>query len=240
MVEQLMHLIDYGVDWVLWLLLAAGAGCIGVFANRMYILTKYGGDTDRIKRKLMSYIADKNLDGALEYFKKGKTVQEKILAEAINGRSLAPEALGEMIESRQMEERQFLSKGVSYLGTLGSNAPFIGLFGTVLGIIRAFHDLSTAAVSGPSVVMKGISEALVATALGLLVAIPALVMYNYFVGRIGKIMKGSSILAKVVLSLHLDSTLKQSSSESGRETGVQTWDVSGKEVKGTDKNSMSA
>ena len=75
------------------------------------------------------------------------------------------------------------SSDLSFLGTLGSNAPFVGLFGTVLGIIKAFHDLGAVNVKGAAVqqtVMAGISEALVATAVGLAVAIPAVVAYNGF------------------------------------------------------------
>ena len=73
-----------------------------------------------------------------------------------------------------------MEKNLLVLGTLGSNAPFIGLFGTVLGIIKAFNDLALAGTSGPTVVMRGVSEALVATAVGLLIAIPCVATYNYF------------------------------------------------------------
>jgi biopolymer transport protein TolQ len=73
-----------------------------------------------------------------------------------------------------------LEKGLPFLGTIGSTAPFIGLFGTVIGVMRAFRDLAGAANAGPGVVAVGISEALVATAAGLFVAIPAIIAYNYF------------------------------------------------------------
>jgi biopolymer transport protein ExbB/TolQ len=75
-------------------------------------------------------------------------------------------------------ERIQFEKGLSVLATLGANAPFIGLFGTVLGIIRAFAYLGTQ--SGSSAVMSGVSQALYATAMGLLVAIPAVIANNYF------------------------------------------------------------
>ncbi len=211
MAEQLMGLIDVGVDWVLWLLFVLGAACLGVFANRLYVLTRYGGNPRATRSKLDACIEKDDLDGALKEFKNGRTIPEQLAADAIGGRSLAPEALGEMLDSRQTEKRMFLQKGVNFLGTIGSNAPFIGLFGTVLGIIRAFHDLSMATISGPNVVMKGISEALVATAVGLMVAIPAVIMHNYFVGRIGRIMRGTDALVKIVLSLHLDEYLKSNS-----------------------------
>jgi len=76
-----------------------------------------------------------------------------------------------------------LERRLTSLGTIGSTAPFIGLFGTVLGVMRAFRDLATAANAGPGVVALGISEALVATAAGLFVAVPAIIAYNYFTTR---------------------------------------------------------
>lgn len=76
-----------------------------------------------------------------------------------------------------------LHRGLNALGTIGSIAPFIGLFGTVIGVMRAFRDLAAAAGAGPGVVAVGISEALVATAAGLFVAIPAVIGYNYFTAR---------------------------------------------------------
>ncbi|EAT16836.1 MotA/TolQ/ExbB proton channel family protein [Desulfuromonas acetoxidans] len=83
----------------------------------------------------------------------------------------------------QLSKRDLLlfgQKRLTILATLGNNAPFIGLFGTVLGVIKAFHDLHLQQGSGIKVVMGGISEALVATAMGLLVAIPAVIAYNAF------------------------------------------------------------
>ena len=77
-----------------------------------------------------------------------------------------------------------LKRGVSSLATIGSTAPFVGLFGTVVGIINAFKGISTEKSTGLGAVAGGISEALVTTAVGLFVAIPAVWMYNYFSGRI--------------------------------------------------------
>jgi len=77
-----------------------------------------------------------------------------------------------------------LEKYTTIVGTIGSVSVYIGLFGTVIGIIRAFHDISLAGSGGISVVIAGVSEALVATAAGLSVAIPAIVAYNFFMKRI--------------------------------------------------------
>jgi biopolymer transport protein ExbB len=93
------------------------------------------------------------------------------------------EAVEQALLSALTRERPRYERFLSFLGTLGSNAPFVGLFGTVLGIIKSFHDLGAVAIRGSAVqqtVMTGISEALVATAVGLAVAIPAVVGFNVF------------------------------------------------------------
>ncbi|MBF0570090.1 MAG: MotA/TolQ/ExbB proton channel family protein [Candidatus Omnitrophica bacterium] len=96
-------------------------------------------------------------------------------------------------------EKLNLERRIPVLGTLGSNAPYIGLLGTVLGIIHAFHNLSMNIQGGPSVILKGISEALVATALGLFIAIPAVMAYNYFVRSIRKILVNAENIARSVV-----------------------------------------
>ena len=106
----------------------------------------------------------------------------------------------ESMEGYLIGERQFLDRGLVVLGTLGNNAPFIGLFGTVLGIIMAFNDLAANPDGGPSVVMAGISEALVATAVGLLVAIPAVIAFNGFNRMIKRRMANAEAIKKLVLS----------------------------------------
>lgn len=96
-------------------------------------------------------------------------------------------AVGEAMELAARQEILSLEKYLGILGTIGSTAPFVGLFGTVLGIIRAFHDLSVAEGAGPSVVADGIAEALVATAMGLFVAVPAVIAYNYFIRKVSSL-----------------------------------------------------
>ena len=96
--------------------------------------------------------------------------------------------------------RQHLDKGLVVLGTLGNNAPFIGLFGTVIGIIKAFHDLSVNPQGGPSVVMAGISEALIATAVGLMVAIPAVIAFNGLQRMIKRRVANAETIMRLILS----------------------------------------
>src|SRR5262249_8964325 len=135
-----------GAGWVLWLLIAASIVSLAVMIERFWYFATHRTDPNQL-------LADM-----------------RRLLESGRGRDDDVEAahLGAM-EGAKAKERLRLERRLAYLATLGSNAPFIGLFGTVLGIIKAFHDLAANQAGGPSVVMAGISEALVATAVGLMV-----------------------------------------------------------------------
>ena len=107
---------------------------------------------------------------------------------AISNRTRSKSEVQMLLNASQIEERLKLERFLGILGTLGNIAPFIGLFGTVVGIIKAFHDLALSGSGGPSVVAAGIAEALVATAAGLAVAIPSVIAYNYFTKKLKDIM----------------------------------------------------
>ncbi len=111
-------------------------------------------------------------------------MEGEVLRSAIDSAPGGAEAVQEVIAGGIVRQRMHYERFLAFLGTLGNNAPFIGLLGTVLGIIRAFQDLANASpgqvAEGPQTVMSGISQALVATAIGLFVALPAVVAFNGF------------------------------------------------------------
>jgi biopolymer transport protein ExbB/biopolymer transport protein TolQ len=94
------------------------------------------------------------------------------------------ESSGRALERAEAIVHAKLKRGLSVLATIGATAPFVGLFGTVVGILNAFQQIATQKTSGIGAVAGGISEALVTTAFGLLVAIPAVMAFNYFTGRV--------------------------------------------------------
>ncbi len=123
---------------------------------------------------------------------------------AVLNRAKSKSEVAALLNASQIEERVKLEKFLGILGTMGNTAPFVGLFGTVVGIIKAFHDLALSGSGGPSVVAAGIAEALVATAAGLAVAIPSVVFYNYFMKKLKDLvaaMEFSSIRLLVYLGL---------------------------------------
>jgi biopolymer transport protein ExbB/TolQ len=94
-----------------------------------------------------------------------------------------------------------LERYISIVGTIGNTAVYIGLFGTVLGIIRAFHDIAAAGAGGMSIVIGGVAEALVCTAAGLFVAIPAVIVFNYFTRTVGHFVDDMELCASELIDL---------------------------------------
>jgi len=169
-----------GEEWVLWILIVLSVISIAVMFERLiFFLGNSLGGVDELAQRLAA--------GDVEFARKAiegkRGISAAVVRDALNATQKGPEAVDEVIASTMARERLRYDSWLSILGTLGNNAPFIGLFGTVLGIIRAFHDLANTpanAKGGASVVMSGISGALVATAVGLAVAIPAVVGFNFF------------------------------------------------------------
>jgi biopolymer transport protein ExbB len=107
------------------------------------------------------------------------------------------------MEREMTIETAKLERYISIVGTIGNTAVYIGLLGTVLGIIRAFHDIAVAGAGGMSVVIGGVAEALVCTATGLLVAIPAVIIFNYFTKRVEHFMNDMELCASELMDLIL-------------------------------------
>jgi len=167
-------------EWVLWLLLTLSVMSIGVMLERaLYFSSNRLANPEDLALKL----AKGELDAVKKELEGKKGMEASVLREALDAAPKGPHTVEEIIAAGVARERPQYERFLSFLGTLGSNAPFIGLFGTVLGIIKAFHDLGVTGAKGQAIqqtVMTGISEALVATAVGLGVAIPAVVGYNVF------------------------------------------------------------
>jgi biopolymer transport protein ExbB/TolQ len=133
---------------------------------------------------LKQFVQSKNWDALKTWAKSNPGYLSGVVQAALDSGSKDAEALDRAVQSYLTEQKIRMEKGLNVLATLGSNAPFIGLFGTVLGIIQSFGILSSQQGSAMNAVMLGLAEALIATAVGLFVAIPAVVAYNYFGQRL--------------------------------------------------------
>ncbi|MEK6747923.1 MAG: MotA/TolQ/ExbB proton channel family protein [Pseudomonadota bacterium] len=193
-----------GTGWVIWLLIALSIASLAIMIERaLFYRRNTLGDVKDISDKLIAG----DLDGALRAVGDKCGLEAEVLRQAMKGVARGAEAVEEIVRATIVRERLNYERYLAYLGTLGNNAPFIGLFGTVLGIIKAFAALAVnakagAVTGGATNIMTGISEALVATALGLMVAIPAVAVYNGF-GRWLKTIVARSEVIGHALSSHL-------------------------------------
>jgi biopolymer transport protein ExbB/TolQ len=189
-----------GDEWVLSILLALSVWSIAVIWDRFFLFRKTGKESEVLENEVPDLLLKGQIKEVQTIVKNMTSPAASILKIGLANLSAGPEALGQILSSQRIHEKLVLEKNLIVLGTLGNNAPFIGLFGTVLGIIKAFNDLALAGTSGPSVVMTGVSEALVATAFGLLIAIPCVSTYNYFQNWIKRELSRSDRMSELLLA----------------------------------------
>jgi len=176
-----MALALTGGGWVIWALILSSVGGVAVAYDRWNLLKEESKALASLRPLFLAALAAEDLGAAEKAVKSNPGAAARILSE--------PHNLGAALS----DERRHLEGRLLWLGTLGNNAPFVGLFGTVLGVIKAFHDLAESG-SGPEVVMAGLSEALVATAVGLLVAIPAVLAYNFLQKKLRDLLNETEAL----------------------------------------------
>jgi biopolymer transport protein ExbB len=158
-----------------------------ILFERLWRFRGIAKGTRQLTHDTIEKLVRRDLAGARGLCEASKAPIAKIFLEAMRWRNIALEDLERVIATSRQEAAAGLKRGLWVIGTIGSLAPYVGLFGTVVGIIRAFQDMAEHGAGGFEVVAAGISEALVATAAGLFVAIVALLFFNYLQVRVGAI-----------------------------------------------------
>jgi biopolymer transport protein ExbB len=198
-VHSFLNIALFGAQWVLWLLVGLSVLSLALIGERWYFFAKTRIDFAAFNAELTSFLSRGEMLSAKELCQRSNSIEAKVALFGLSHHERGYQAMESSMEGFAIGERHKLDRGLVVLGTLGNNAPFIGLFGTVIGIIQAFHQLALSPTSGPSLVMGGISEALVATAVGLLVAIPAVIAFNTFNRVVRRHMANVASLIKVIL-----------------------------------------
>lgn len=201
-------MVSTGSEWVLWLLLVLSIASIAVIIERVLRLRALRVDLDDMRAKLNDAL---RIGGFVKARELMTTYRHPAAAVALRGMRLSeeettPKQAEEAMSAEGIAQRRNLERRFSFLATLGANAPFIGLFGTVVGILQAFEHLGNATVVesasavAPQAVMSSISEALVATAVGLGVAIPAVFAFNMFQRAVKSAIDDAQIVSLELLS----------------------------------------
>ena len=176
-VQKLLAIVNQGAAWVLWLLIALSVISVGIMIERAtFYLSRLPG-----REALAGWLLKGDLAKARAAVDGRDGIEADVVSAALGQADNGADSVAKVVDAAIKKSRLEYESRLAFLATLGNNAPFIGLFGTVLGIIRAFGDLArNPSAGGASSVMSGISEALIATAVGLIVALPAVVAYNVF------------------------------------------------------------
>lgn len=192
------HLAD---QVVLWVLLVLSVLSIGMILERFFALRKVSAESKKVRSQIRRALETNSPEDVENIARDINSVEGRAAGYAMKHmKDSGSRGLEEVFNTYALTERPELEKFLGFLATVGANAVYVGLFGTVLGIMKAFNDLATAPEAGQQTVMAGISMALVATAAGLFVAIPAVISYNFFTKQVRGVMHSLDSVKELCLA----------------------------------------
>jgi biopolymer transport protein ExbB len=198
-------LVQSGAAWVLYVLFALSVMSLAIVLERAAVFRRAGADAGVLVRELRKLLRHGEVRRAAQLLQ-GDSTAARVVSAGLAEHRAGPRSAEEAMAASMGLERTRLESRLLFLGTVGNNAPFIGLLGTVIGVVGAFDALGatqaaqTAAALAPERVMSAIAEALVATAVGLVVGIPAVATFNYFSGRLTRVLADAETLGHVLLA----------------------------------------
>jgi biopolymer transport protein ExbB/TolQ len=197
----LQGLVTFGATWVLWLLLGLSLLSVAIMLERALFFARTGINAAALNDELRRALAECKLSEIKSQLEASRSLEARIVSAGVDTvcAAEAEERMAAEAQLQRLRSEQYLA----FLGTLGNNAPFIGLLGTVLGVIGAFAQLDVSGGQLTTGLMAAIGEALIATAVGLLVALPAVAAYNAFQRLIQvRLQRGDALGRVVVAHLH--------------------------------------
>lgn len=206
--EALAHFFEeLGAEWVLWLLVLLSVISVTVMIERWLFLRRNRVDVDSLTNEALAALKKGGEPAAQKVVANTSGMVGVVMRASLNAYHDGVDAVEEVVQSAIAKERLRYDRFLSILGTVAANAPFVGLLGTVIGVLNAFGQLASAleGQAKTDLVMGSIAEALVATAVGLAVAIPAVVAYNVFKSATKRIATEAQASARLLLA-HLKAT----------------------------------
>ena len=200
--EKFLSFALLGAEWVMWLLIALSVLSVAVMVERVIYYNARRVDMDKLAALVKRALSGGEREAVIKQLADAQSMEAIVAREGLRESERGPGAAGEAMQGARGRERLKHEKNLAFLGTIGNNAPVVGLFGTVIGIVGAFDSLSDKTGAGKEntgKIMSLISEALVATAIGLLVALPAVAAYNYFQRRVRANAAGADSIAHTIL-----------------------------------------
>jgi biopolymer transport protein ExbB len=202
--HKLRALAAFGAGWVMWMLLGLSVIVVAIAIERAIVLFLRQDDVAALRRNLASALGRGDLVAARGHVITSRSFEARVLEAGLGALPRGAAAMEERLASEAQMTRLTMERRLAVLGTVGSNAPFIGLLGTVIGIIRAFHALDASGGQVSTALMAEIGEALTATAIGLFVALPAVALFNFFQRQISARVARAEALGREMMSFVKD------------------------------------
>jgi biopolymer transport protein ExbB len=212
-------------SWAIDLLLILSIFALAVLIDRIWAYRSLRINESRLLERVRSALKRDKSDEAMYVCESANNPLADVLKVGIKNRNLPIEDVAELVDGAMLKTKTILEKRLSILSTISFIAPLLGLLGTVLGIIRAFRDLAVSGSGGPSVVMMGVAEALVTTVMGILIAIPASIGYNFFLNHVRTFMVRTEVAAKELLAF-IDTLSKRKGETTAGAQGKDDIDLS--------------
>ncbi len=192
--------VNYGAEWVMWLLIGLSGISFYLIIERAIFFFRFRTNVPRLSTDMSQLLAIDNTAGLAKRLQDERGVIAKVLGAGVREVDHGHLAVEQAIGGEKTRQRIRCERNLAVLATIGNNAPFIGLFGTVIGVLVSFHRFSSDTTGGAQAVMADISEALAATAIGLFVAIPAVAAFNAFQRRTKGLLANADSLSSVLLT----------------------------------------
>jgi biopolymer transport protein ExbB len=198
---KITSLAGMGATWVMWVLVGLSVGGLAIALERAIYLALRSDNLRKLKAEVLAFLRKGDVAAARSRLGKSKSFEAQVVTAGLENPNDGAAAAEERMDAAAQLAKLRMERRLAFLGTLGSNAPFLGLLGTVIGIVRAFHELNGAAGRVTSGLMSEVGEALIATAVGIMVALPAIAAYNYFQRIIKSRITRADAFGKEVLAL---------------------------------------
>ncbi|TAM75844.1 MotA/TolQ/ExbB proton channel family protein [bacterium] len=204
--EQFLAFMRQG-GFDMWILLLLSVITVAIVIERYVFFARQHGDSTALLKQIGQRIATDDIKGAIDYCNKSRGMLPKVLAFGLRRGEKSRADITDALSIALLEQLNTLEANLPAVGTIAVIAPFVGLFGTVLGIIRAFQDIALKGNASPAVVSAGVAEALITTAAGLAVAVVAVIFFNYYKARIKAYNQEMIVAAnKLAEMLHFHNT----------------------------------
>jgi biopolymer transport protein ExbB len=192
-----------GADWVMWLLIALSIIGFAIAIERAFALARSRDNIAALKDDMLRYLQRGDLASAQQRVAQSPSFEARIVSAGLASAKSGPKAVEEILAGATQLAKLQMEKRLAFLGTLGANAPFVGLLGTVIGIVKAFHVLDATGGKVSAGLMSEVGAALIATAVGILVALPAVAFFNAFQRAIrARLGRADALSRELLAQLH--------------------------------------